>query len=78
MIGIGRTDIDTTTSIPDPTLSSLSVHDQIREPKMILLTMGFKTDDFLDQPFKTQNHFRNDPRRVHTSFERSLELFFGG
>jgi len=27
---------------------------------MILLTMGFKTEDFLDQHFKTQNHFRND------------------
>jgi hypothetical protein len=35
-------------------------HDQIREPMMILLTMGFKTDDFLDQPFKTQNDFQND------------------
>jgi hypothetical protein len=52
-----------------------SPHDQIRESTVILLTMGLNSDEFLHQPFTTQNEFQNDqislsnsPPRRHTYF----------
>jgi hypothetical protein len=44
-----------------------SPRDQIRESIMILLTMGLKSDHFLDQPFKTQNQFQNHQSSLSNS-----------
>jgi len=37
---------------------------------MILLTMGLKFDYFLDQHFKTRNHFQNDQFSLSNSSPR--------